>query len=297
MFLAAAGVTAAMGTAASAATYGGVSTLIARDCSGIDAAAACAGRLPILAQSITGGVGSTSDGVLDLGDGSHASGQVAFGGLDLPLIRGYTSAVGNVRVGSSNLGFQSFTYTGDTPIELSYAGLLHIVDSSGGGLTGATLPGGVLYGAYLAIWDPSVIAGLSSAADLSNLLYPNCGDAGVFAAGGIGGTGLAGGEESLAVSTVSCSGSPFMIAPGQEILAVAALQLIGNRGGWADATSTFTITLDPTLPEETQLALAAGMVSGLSAVPEPATWAMMVIGFGLVGSASRRARRAGLVAA
>jgi hypothetical protein len=30
---------------------------------------------------------------------------------------------------------------------------------------------------------------------------------------------------------------------------------------------------------------------GLSAVPEPATWAMMILGFGLVGGVMRRRQR------
>jgi hypothetical protein len=44
----------------------------------------------------------------------------------------------------------------------------------------------------------------------------------------------------------------------------------------------------------TQLGISGGSASGLgtrSAVPEPATWAMMLGGFGLLGAASRRRRR------
>nr|WP_309642845.1 PEPxxWA-CTERM sorting domain-containing protein [Phenylobacterium sp.] len=36
---------------------------------------------------------------------------------------------------------------------------------------------------------------------------------------------------------------------------------------------------------------AIGNVSISSAVPEPATWAMMIIGFGAVGGVARNARR------
>ena len=37
-------------------------------------------------------------------------------------------------------------------------------------------------------------------------------------------------------------------------------------------------------------------VSGVSAVPEPATWAMMIIGFGAIGATLRDTRRKGVVA-
>jgi len=71
-----------------------------------------------------------------------------------------------------------------------------------------------------------------------------------------------------------------------------ALQLQVNRGGFADSTHTFTTELDPTLSDAARAALTAGLVSGRSilGVPEPETWALMMLGFFGVGGALRRRR-------
>ncbi|MGI4880369.1 MAG: PEPxxWA-CTERM sorting domain-containing protein [Janthinobacterium lividum] len=40
----------------------------------------------------------------------------------------------------------------------------------------------------------------------------------------------------------------------------------------------------------------AGAVSAAGAVPEPAVWLILIVGFGVIGSAQRLRRRAGVVA-
>lgn len=57
-----------------------------------------------------------------------------------------------------------------------------------------------------------------------------------------------------------------------------------------------TAHLDMTLPEGLQYTSASGVfltAAGVPGVPEPATWAMMLLGFGAVGIAARKARHSG----
>ncbi|WP_375402288.1 PEPxxWA-CTERM sorting domain-containing protein [uncultured Sphingomonas sp.] len=70
------------------------------------------------------------------------------------------------------------------------------------------------------------------------------------------------------------------------------LYAIANDGGIADFGRTARVGL--TLPEGVTYTSASGVfltaVGVPGAVPEPATWASMILGFGLVGGALRRAR-------
>ena len=71
---------------------------------------------------------------------------------------------------------------------------------------------------------------------------------------------------------------------------------VGTTGLWRNISGTFVATATSTqLSIFTDTAAASGNDFGLdaisvTAVPEPATWAMMIGGFGLIGAASRRRR-------
>ncbi len=95
------------------------------------------------------------------------------------------------------------------------------------------------------------------------------------------------------------------VSLGEQSISTTA-RLGGEQGSfqpWISETFTFTAASGT----ETLKFLAHGMPTGMppfvlldgismqSAVPEPATWAMMIIGFGLVGAVARR--RAGLARA
>jgi hypothetical protein len=72
------------------------------------------------------------------------------------------------------------------------------------------------------------------------------------------------------------------------------MQAISNRGGFVDAMHTFEIEYDL----ENTVFVASGERVGSqaladtmsAAIPEPATWAMMILGLGAVGSVIRRRR-------
>jgi len=71
------------------------------------------------------------------------------------------------------------------------------------------------------------------------------------------------------------------------------ISLVGTAGGAPGAFNGFD--LDAIGIRSSALVPAGGGMSG--AVPEPATWAMMLIGFGAVGASVRRKRRAALTQA
>jgi archaellum biogenesis protein FlaJ (TadC family) len=65
-----------------------------------------------------------------------------------------------------------------------------------------------------------------------------------------------------------------------------------NRGDTTIRVNTINYSIDE------NLFLAAFMINeGLVTVPEPATWAMMIVGFGLVGFATRRREKMARVSA
>ncbi|MDZ7587678.1 MAG: PEPxxWA-CTERM sorting domain-containing protein [Parasphingorhabdus sp.] len=286
-------------TGAWAQSVGSASFATYRDCTTTAASDVCDGTGPgqrIVTGQYGGGVGFGGLNSLNIGGGNIAWSDVTLGAFDLPEIRGYTSAPGNLRMNINVFGFQSFIYTGAVAAEFSITGALHIVDSSTNPADGA-LPGGAIYSQYVGIWDPSVIAGLSTPQELFNaLFYQPCGEAGILGASAVSGGSLTGGEQSYSATTSECSVGSLMLTPGQEVLVVAGIQLPVNRGGFADASATFITRFGENLTPEQQTNLGNNLVSavargaGFAIVPEPTTWAMMIFGFFGIGCALRRSR-------
>lgn len=77
----------------------------------------------------------------------------------------------------------------------------------------------------------------------------------------------------------------FALAPISTPGGVDAFEFRGIDGGGTPIAS-FTISGG--------FAVIAGQVGAVGSVPEPATWAMMLIGFGAVGYSARRRRRSGI---
>jgi hypothetical protein len=302
---------------AGAQTYGSASESTYRDCSGVAATASCDGTgagQTIKATVLSGGALSTANSDLTLSgqtlpkpfgapgtvtvpnDGSYARSTVGFtAGLDLPVIHGstYSDPAGQDRMNINSIGYQSYDYTGPSGAAFSLTGNLSIDNSSTDGGDG-TLPGGAIYTAYVAIWDPSVLAGLTTAGDIFNSAFlADCSTAGVLAIGEMSGP-LSGGAASISVTTAACGGGTLTLTTGEEVLAVAGLQLPVNRGGFADASHTYLTTLGSDLSADDKAVLVAGLHSGesLLAVPEPAAWALMLSGFFGLGSMLRRRRAA-----
>lgn len=79
--------------------------------------------------------------------------------------------------------------------------------------------------------------------------------------------------------------SNFLGAPGTTYLTPSALGFENNADSASFLGKTVTFSLEANSPGDTFRVVTA-------AVPEPAAWAMLLTGFGLVGYASRRRQRA-----
>jgi len=217
-----------------------------------------------------------------------------------------SSAGAETRTGASASAFRSFTYNGDVAIDLAINGLLHFVnsgDAAGPFPTNDYAGDGTLnvvlsllnVGKVTAAFGPGSTAGdLISNNDVN---FATCGDSGVVAVSGYNTDGISAGEHSATLGLNSrCGGGAITLNPGDSFVVVATLQAISNRGGFIDAMHTFTVQYDEA---HTYLAgttesvgdgfLARNVAVGAS-VPEPASWALMIGGFGAAGAMLRRRR-------
>jgi hypothetical protein len=285
------------GTSTQAQVVGSATRATQRNCTLVNATQNCDGTGPgqlIVADLYGGGIGIAGATNFTPSPGNTAWSDIRFdAALDLPVIRAYSEATGNLRMNVNTIAFQSYTWTGAAPTVFSISGGLHIVDSSTSP-TGGALPGGAIYSQYLGIWDPAVITGLTTPQQLfTQLFYAPCGSAGILGTANGGGT-LTGGDATFNLTTAECSPGSLTLAPGQTVLVVAGLQLPVNRGGFADSTATFTTRLGDNLAPEVKDTITASLQSAISQganvtnVPEPSSWAMLIMGFGLVGAIARR---------
>jgi hypothetical protein len=291
------------GAAVEAQTVGSASLATQRNCNLVSAGENCDGTGPgqsIAASQYGGGIGIGGANDFTASPINRAWSFVTFDStLDLPEIKAFTVAGGNVRMNINSYAFQTYSWGGAVPTDFSITGELHIVNSSTSP-TGGARPGGAIYSQYVGIWDPSIIAGLTTPEQLfSALFYSPCGTPGVLGAG-LGGGTLTGGSATYTATTAACAPGSLTLAPGQSVLVVAGLQLPVNRGGFADSSATMVTRLGDDLPAEVKEEITTSLVSTISAgapvaiigrpgsVPEPASWAMLIAGFGLTGAAMRR---------
>lgn len=74
-------------------------------------------------------------------------------------------------------------------------------------------------------------------------------------------------------------------------LADAAQLLSDVKSGYFTNASGVQVALVRSTGNQTQVVYGANAASVLSAIPEPASWGMMVLGFGVLGTALRRSKR------
>lgn len=254
-----------------------------------------------------GGYGQGLSATRNLLGGASGSADVSFGDDYLPTIRLGTVAGAETRTGSSATTFRSFTYAGDVAIDFAIRGDLHFLTSGdiAGVFPANEFTGDGTLNVVLALMRvdaiTSVFSGASSGIDIISSTatsFPDCGGAGVLAVSSYNSTGVAGGEynQSFGLSE-ACSGGAIRLNPGESFAVIASLQAISNRGGYIDATHTFRVSYDEenTFFAGTTESVGEGFLSRTvavgAAVPEPATWALMIGGFGLAGTALRRRER------
>ncbi len=296
----------ALSSPAAAQAYGSAAENTHRSCGVATATDRCDGTLggqQIIEHPITGGVSSGANTTLSLADGSFANSTVGFGASDLPFLRGETSAVGNERMNVNAFGYQTYTYTGAAAAPFSISGNLHIVDSSVSDLTnegmpdplnpgfnmlGGWFPNGAIGTAYVGVWDTSILSAFTSTqAIFDNLFLAQCDAANphILGSGTVNQT-LTGGDTNIGVSTTACTATSLILTPGETVLVVAGLQLPVNRGGFVDATHTFTTAFGADVTDTVKTELLSGRDA--LGVPEPASWALMIVGFLGAGAALRR---------
>ena len=126
-----------------------------------------------------------------------------------------------------------------------------------------------------------------------------CGTAGVLASGGgnsaIGGyaSGWGGTTHNLSMTLDASSacggGGPVMIQPGENFYVYAFLATLATHGATVNATNSFHVNFAPGTPLSVQEAFANYATP--IGVPEPASWTLLIAGFGLTGAALRRRQR------
>ncbi len=286
--------------AVTAAKFGTAVNTSLRSCNGAGPVNNCPGG-QLLKAVRPGSAGSTfSSGRLEANvgtaqAGSYATGSARLRGIGLPEIRGSAFAAGNAsRLVGGAQAWQSFTYRGTDPTAFSLGGQLHFVDSRASPVN-ELLPGGSSYFSFIAIWDAAAFPVNNNAPPFFNLPAFG-GDAACNSFSGLLGYGFSsgpttGGSYSVGLTTSACAPGSLTLHTGQEIVVHANVSLFVNRGGFVDASRTFTTFLDPALGQPAIAALRSNLVPGSGGVPEPASWALLIAGFGLTGAAMRRAGR------
>ena len=229
--------------------------------------------------------------------GASASAAASFGSGYLPSVNVGSASGATTRTGGNALAFRSYVYGGSRAINLSLNGLLHFI-GSGHVSTGDAAGEGSL-NVLLSILPVSAIAGFNentTGEDLinSSLILSDC-SGGARASNGYVNLGVGAGEQNVTIGvSQACGGGMITINPGDSFVVLATLQAISNRGGFLDATHTFSVDYDlvnTVFADTGQSVGAAFLASNIAApVPEPATWALMILGFGTAGAALRRRR-------
>jgi len=305
--LAAACLLASGGSAWAAPTsFGSGSFQSVRTCSGLADEVDCMGPTnPDLTRKetfILGGEGIAIDSDITPQTGGRIVSRVQFGDLDLPIIKSGAWAGVDNRVASTITTYMGFAYEGDDAVDYALDALIDwngsgapLRDANGGaGEFGGEGIGGFTLWLMDAASFPT-IGQIVNLFDFTNGL--NCDSAGVLGTSFLN-LGSAAGPGSGAITlSAGCDGSQLQLAPGGEYVLISMFQTVANRDGFMDATNTITVQLSETLPDEVRQQIRENVVTARSLVPEPASWAMMIAGFGLVGAVARRKRSVGLLTA
>lgn len=239
------------------------------------------------------------DSVSDMSIGGRLVSKVELGQLDLPTVKSGAWADDDTRVGSSIGTYMSFRFEGaeatpyalDAVIDWTSSGAPLRLAAIEAGVPGANDYGGEGYGGFsLYLVKASILPAFESVDQFGNFITSlACGTAGVM------GTSFldmdrptAGYAEATLRFDTGCDGGQMILDPGENYALLTFKQTIAGRNGYMDATNTIRVKLSEALPEEVRQTLIESVVTARSVVPEPATWAMMIAGFGLVGAMARR---------
>lgn len=231
---------------------------------------------------------------LTFSSANGSSSAVAFtsqGVAYLPQIRAEVDTSGNARIGENITTYQSYVFVGSVATPLALDLFYHYTNSSQGD-TLNEYPG-ESFGQIVT----SVLAGNPFAGQGNDLKIPF---GGIFCGASAFGsnysplaTGYVTAMNTTGQNTLSttisagCDGSPLILQPGEKFTVATFSQFAANRGGFIDALHTAGLTLSSTLTSEQRDYLTANL-EPFGSVPEPGTWAMMLLGFAGIGTAMRR---------
>jgi hypothetical protein len=248
-----------------------------------------------------------------------ASAEAGEGTLGLPVLKAYAlggASGGATGVGTGPLtiavnyaavqGVQGYTNTGDNALVIPLNAFTGLVDYQL--FATANNPGMVSAGLAIttsAILDPTVSAQWwqpDTAPGHFGQFAATCSTPGALALANPSPQGGAtdGSVQYLPVTTSSCTGSDtFLLDPGETFYVWARLAVLRAAFGATDASHTFNVTITPEAQANVEqnllpsLSIADGsnlIVRTDAAIPEPSTWAMMILGFGVAGALLRRGR-------
>jgi hypothetical protein len=133
----------------------------------------------------------------------------------------------------------------------------------------------------------------STGSQLTGAFQGGCGTPGAVAVASNGFDRRLGTQNDVFGPT-ACQNS-LHLETGDEFVLWAKMLVIESGPGAFDASHTFGVHLAPTVSQETTNLLVASaqlQTYDFNPVPEPASWALMIIGFGAVGSMIRRRKAA-----
>lgn len=256
---------------------------------------------PRIFTNIPGGPGQEVNSTVLPPSGGKIVSIVKPARLDLPVFKSGAWAGSNTRVASSLASYMGFRFNGPTGTPYALDALLDWT-SSGAPLAYQEMMAGKVqvgeYGGeaignfYLYLIDAAFFPNITSAGDITALAGQfACGSPGVLAGGGQALiTPTSGYHEATVTLNSACGGGALTLSNGGNYVLLTTMQTITNRGGFFDATNTVRVQLSKSLPAEVTQTLLANVVTARSLVPEPASWAMLIAGFGLTGAVARRRR-------
>ena len=281
------------------ATFGSASILTNRNCITTSGGDCQLGARNFLQYAGGAGASFSTSASNEGNTGADGSAYSTFTGNGVPTLGVAAFSGANTRTAASALAYQTFVYSGDEAINLALTGNLHYIGSGDlvdTGIIGTEAAGRGFFGANLTILPLSALNGVGPTAEdiiLAMTQLTDC-SAGAIATAYAGSNGRGAGEQNIPLSlSTGCDGGAITIHSGESFIIMATVQAISNKGGYMDASHTFSSYFDPekTVYAETGQAVGQSFLSAtVSAAPEPATWALMLAGFGLVGGALRRRR-------
>lgn len=214
------------------------------------------------------------------------------GTFALPIVKARSTVTGLATATAYALAFQGFRNASSQALTLSFAGALDFTGSGPG--YGFVSPSLAIL--TTAVRDPE-IGKLYIPTDNMGGFTATCATPGAIALVSAQKLGTGAQTSTLDTAGGTCGGgSTFSIAPGQDFYVLARLLTYQYLPGAHDASHTFVVDISPLVSTETRAQIAAGALQpiSLAAVPEPSSWALLIVGFGAAGATMRRRRKPAL---